>query len=181
MNIISIPLKDAFIIETGLIKDKRGSFARFFCFEELIEINKGNNIKQINYSMTKKKGSIRGLHFQYPPKSEIKMVRCLKGKVFDVIVDLRKSSKTFLKWHGEILSEENMKMVYIPIGFAHGFQSLTGNCEMLYLHSEYYSSQHEGGIRYNDSKVNITWPLLLTEISDKDKTYSLLEEDFKGL
>jgi dTDP-4-dehydrorhamnose 3,5-epimerase len=181
MNIISIPLKDAFIIGTELIEDNRGSFARLFCLEELIEINKGNNIKQINYSITREKGSIRGLHFQYPPKSEIKMVRCLKGKIFDVIVDLRKSSKTFLKWHGEILSEENMKMVYIPIGFAHGFQSLTGNCEMLYLHSEHYSPQHEGGIRYNDSKVNIAWPLPLTEISDKDKTYSLLEGDFKGL
>ena len=176
MRIDKLSLEGAFVIESEPFIDDRGIFARVFCQHELQNILHGKNIVQINHSMTKQKGAIRGMHFQYPPKSEIKMVKCLRGTVFDVILDLRRDSPTFLKWHGEILSAENMKMMYIPEGFAHGFQTLEDNCELLYLHTEFYSPEYEGGVRYNDSKIGIKWPLELTEISDKDRGYPLLAD-----
>ncbi|WDN90096.1 dTDP-4-dehydrorhamnose 3,5-epimerase [Desulfosarcina sp. BuS5] len=121
------------------------------------------------------------MHFQRPPMAEIKMVRCICGSVFDVIIDLRKGSPSFLKWHGEILSSENMKMMYIPEGFAHRFQTLQPNSELLYLHTEFYSPEHEDGVCYNDPKIGIKWPLEVTEISDKDKSYPFLTQDFGGI
>ena len=141
----------------------------------------GKNIVQINHSLTCRKGAIRGMHFQYPPKAESKIVRCLAGEIYDVIVDLRENSPTYLKWHGEILSYENMNLMYIPEGFAHGFQTLKENCELLYLHTEFYSPDHEGGVRYNDQKINIRWPLEITEISHKDERHPLLTSDSKGI
>ena len=161
--------------------DDRGLFARVFCQNELLNILHGKNIVQINHSLTKQKGAFRGMHSQYPPKAEIKIVKCLRGSVFDVIIDLRKGSPTFLKWHEEILSSENMKMMYIPEGFAHGFQTLEENCELLYLHTEFYSPKHEGGVRYNDPKVGIKWPLEVRDISERDKKHPLLAEDFQGI
>jgi len=181
MKIKQTPLQDAFIIEPEPFKDDRGLFARVFCQHELRNILKGKNIVQINHSITKQKGAIRGMHFQYPPKAEIKMVKCLRGSVFDVIIDLRKGSSTFLKWHGETLSSENMKMLYIPEGLAHGFQTLEENSELLYLHTEFYSPEHEGGVRYNDLAINISWTLDVTDISEKDRNYPLLSQDFEGV
>lgn len=181
MNMVSMPICDAWLIEAELFEDDRGKFARFFCQEELGRIHKGICIKQVNYSLTARKGAIRGMHFQYPPKAEIKLVRCLRGAVFDVMVDLRKNSKTFLQWHGEELSGENMKMLYIPRGVAHGFQALEENCEMLYLHTEFYSPSHEGGLRFDDPKIGIQLPLEVTEISMRDKKHSLLNVDFSGI
>ena len=181
MRINKLPLEDAFIIEPEPFMDDRGVFARVFCQHELQNILHGKNIVQLNHSLTRQKGAIRGMHFQYPPMAEIKMVKCLRGSVFDVIIDLRKGSPTFLKWHGEILSSENMKMMYIPEGFAHGFQTLQPNCELLYLHTEFYSPEHEGDVRYNDPKIGIKWPLEVTEISDKDERYPLLTQIFGGI
>ena len=181
MKIKQISLKDAFIIEPEPFKDDRGLFARVFCQHELQGILHGKKIVQINHSMTKQKGAIRGMHFQYPPKSEIKMVKCLSGSVFDVMIDLRQRSSTFLKWRGEILSAENMKMLYIPEGFAHGFQTLEENCELIYLHTEFYSPEHESSVRYDDPKIGIKWPLEVTDISERDKRHSLLGEDFQGI
>lgn len=182
MNIKQTPLQDAFVVEPEPVTDDRGLFARVFCQNELESILNGNkSIVQINHSLTRQKGAIRGMHFQYPPKAEIKMVRCITGEVFDVMIDLRKNSSTFLKWHGEILSSENMKMMYIPEGFAHGFQTLEENCELLYLHTEFYSPEHEGSVCYDDPKIGIKWPLEVTEISDKDKRYPFLPQDFGGI
>jgi dTDP-4-dehydrorhamnose 3,5-epimerase len=181
MRYLSTSLKDAWLVETSPILDSRGKFARFFCQNDLRGILKQRPVCQMNYSHTMQKGSIRGMHFQYPPKAEIKMVRCITGEVFDVMVDLRKNSPTFLKWHGEILSAENLKLLFIPEGFAHGFQTLQPNCELLYLHTEFYSPEHEGGIRYNDSKIGIKWPLKVTEVSDKDTRYPFLTQDFGGI
>jgi dTDP-4-dehydrorhamnose 3,5-epimerase len=110
------------------------------------------------------------MHFQRPPKAEIKIVTCLAGSVFDVIIDIRQDSPTFLKWHGERLSPDNRKLIYIPEGFAHGFQTLEENSELLYLHTAFYSPAHEGAIHYNDPLVNIKWPLKVTTISGKDET-----------
>ncbi|MBW2570183.1 MAG: dTDP-4-dehydrorhamnose 3,5-epimerase [Deltaproteobacteria bacterium] len=174
MKINKLPLEDAFVIEPEVVTDNRGIFARVFCQRELQNILHGKNIVQINHSLTKQKGAIRGMHFQYPPKAEVKMVKCLCGSVFDVTIDLKKDSSTFLKWHGEVLSAENMKTIYIPEGFAHGFQTLEENCELLYLHTEFYSPDHEGGVRYDDPKIGIKWPLGITHVSERDQNHSLL-------
>ena len=124
---------------------------------------------------------IRGMHFQFSPFREIKLVRCISGAVFDVVVDLRKGSDTFLKWYGTELSAENKKMIYIPEGFGHGFQCLTDQCELLYHHTEYYRKESEGGIRYNDRMINIEWPLTVTGHSERDGSHPFLDEKFKGL
>ena len=174
-------LEDAFLIEPEPVFDKRGVFARVFCQRELKDILNGRNIMQINHSRTMRKGSIRGMHFQWPPAGEIKIVKCIRGSVFDVIIDLRKNSSSFLKWHGEILSSENMKMMYVPEGFAHGFQTLEENCELTYLHTEFYSPDYEGGIHFNDPETGIEWPLEVTNVSERDEQHPLLTKDFKGI
>ena len=181
MKIKQTPLQDTFIIEPEPFRDDRGLFARVFCQQELRDILHDKNIVQINHSLTPQKGALQGMHFQYSPKSEIKMVKCLRGSVFDVMIDLRRDSSTFLKWHGEVLSAENMKMIYIPEGFAHGFQTLEENCELFYLHTEFYSPEYEGGIRYNDPKIGIKWPLEVRDISERDKELPLLSNEFQGI
>ena len=181
MKIKQTPLQDAFVIEPEPFMDDRGLFARVFCQQELQHIVHNKNIVQINHSLTRQKGAIRGVHFQDPPKAEIKMIKCLRGSVFDVIIDLRKDSPTFLKWHGETLSSENMEMMYMPEGFAHGFQTMEENAELLYLHTEFYNPEHEGGVRYNDPMVSIAWPMEVTDISEKDKKHPLLDKDFSGI
>ena len=181
MKIKQTPLQNAFVIEPEPFRDDRGLFARVFCRQELRNILHNKNIVQINHSLTRQKGALRGMHFQYPPKSEIKMVKCLRGSVFDVMIDLRQDSSTFLKWHGEVISEENLKMMYIPEGFAHGFQTLEENCELIYLHTEFYSHEHEGGVRHDDPKVGISWPLEATDVSERDKNHPLLSNVFAGL
>ena len=181
MIISKLPLEGAFVIEPGLVTDDRGIFARVFCQHELQSTLHGKNIVQINHSLTRQKGAIRGMHFQYPPKAEIKIVKCMSGSVYDIIIDLRPNSPTLLQWHGEILSAENMKMMYVPEGFAHGFQTLEKNCELLYLHTEFYSPEHEGSVRYDDPLINIQWPMEVTDISEKDRNHPLLAEDFQGI
>ena len=155
--------------------DERGSFARIFCVRELAEALNGKNIEQINYSSTKIKGSIRGMHFQKPPHSEIKIVRCTKGSIFDVAVDLRKDSPTFLKWHGEVLSEQNGKMLLVPEGFAHGFQTLENNVEMIYSITASYHKESEGSIRFDEPLVNIEWKLPPAVLSQKDLAVAFLD------
>lgn len=174
-------IKDLKVITSEAICDERGYFERVFCQKELSSIKENIIIEQINHSLTKNKGSVRGLHFQKPPHAEMKIVRCTRGKIFDVAVDIRKGSDTFLHWHGEILSSDNLKMLVIPEGFAHGFQTLEDNCEMLYLHTKSYHKESEGSINFSDPKLNISWPLPLTNISDKDASHSYLECIFKGI
>ena len=175
------PLKNAWVVEAEHIFDHRGNFVRFFCQNELRKIHQGKPIAQMNYSITVKKGAIRGMHFQHPPMAETKLVRCLCGTVMDVIVDLRQNSSTFLQWHGEVISGENMKMLFIPEGFAHGFQTLEENCELLYLHTEFYSPTHEEGIRHDDPRIGIEWPLEVSEISERDRNHPFLTPDFSGI
>ncbi len=176
-----LPLADAVLIELTPKGDRRGKFTRLFCFDELKEIKSEFNIVQINHSYTKRKGTIRGLHFQFTPKAEIKMITCIRGKVFDVLVDLRKGSRTYLKWHSVELSRGNNRMIYIPKGFAHGFQTLEEDSELLYFHSDYYSPGHEGGLMYDDDKLKIKWPLDVSEISERDKSYKNIKDEFGGL
>jgi len=121
------------------------------------------------------------MHFQYPPMAEIKIVRCIAGSIFDVAIDLRANSPTYLQWYSEILSAENRKMICIPEGFAHGFQTLEDNTEIIYLHTEFYSSELESAVRYDDPKFNISWPLDVIEISKRDKNHPLINGNFKGI
>jgi dTDP-4-dehydrorhamnose 3,5-epimerase len=181
IKIIPSPLQDAFILQTSPFSDHRGKFSRIFCQNELRQTGLQKQIVQVNHSLTVQKGAIRGMHFQRPPKAEIKMVRCIRGAVFDVMIDLRHGSPTFLQWHGEVLSADNMKMMYIPEGFAHGFQTLDPESELIYFHTEFYSQEHEGGIRYSDPRIPISWPKDITDISDKDKKHPLLTDDFQGI
>ena len=181
MKIIALPFKGAYIITTTPFKDLRGQFTRIFCKRDFRDIKHNMDIAQINHSITFSKGAVRGMHFQYPPKAEAKIIKCLRGSVFDVIIDLRYNLSTFLKWHGEILSAKNMKMVFMPEGFAHGFQVLEEDSELLYLHTEFYNPEYEGGIRFDDPRINISWPLKVGEISRKDRSYPLLDNQFSGI
>jgi len=181
MKFIETPLSGAYVIELEPFRDERGLFARTFCQEEFRKIGFDKQIVQINYSITRKKGAIRGMHYQRPPASEIKIIRCLQGKVFDVMVDLRAGSPTFMQWHSVELSKDNMRMVYIPEGFAHGFQALTDNAELIYHHSELYRPEYERGLRFDDPALAIAWPLPTGIISIKDQSYSLIDNNFKGI
>jgi len=181
MRFTESPLKGSFEIDLELFQDDRGWFARTWCKKEFQQIGHEKEWVQLNHSFTAKKGAIRGLHFQYPPYGEIKMVRCIAGSVFDVIVDIRNGSPTFLNWFGLELSAANKKMLYIPEGFAHGFQTLADNTELIYHHSSFYVPGHEGGLRYDDKKLNIKWPLPVTEISGRDQQHPDITEDFRGI
>ncbi len=159
MKFTSTGLAGSYHIDIFPVEDERGWFVRTFCKNEFAEIGHKKEWLQINHSFTYEAGTIRGMHFQKPPFSEIKLIRCIAGKIFDVVVDLQKNSATFLKWFGAELSAENKKMIYIPEGFAHGFQTLTNDCQLIYNHSEYYKPGVEGGIKYDDAAIDIAWPL----------------------
>jgi dTDP-4-dehydrorhamnose 3,5-epimerase len=174
-------LNGSYVVELNAFTDERGWFARTYCKNEFSTIGHQGEWVQMNHSFTKNKGTIRGMHFQLPPFSEIKLVRCIAGTVYDVIIDLRKDSATFLQSFGVELSAQNKKMIYIPAGFAHGFQALSNDCELIYNHSQFYTAGAEGGIKYNDPGLNINWPLDVTNISERDNQHDLLDENFKGI
>lgn len=169
-------IKGLHIIEPELKIDERGYFARIFCKEELKKIGIDFEIVQINRSLNKKRGTLRGMHFQKPPKAEDKIVQCIKGAIYDVAIDLRENSPTYGRWVAVELSEDNKKMFLIPKGFAHGFQSLTDNSEILYFISEFYSPEYESGVRWNDPFFNIKWPIKNPILSEKDKNWPLIKK-----
>jgi dTDP-4-dehydrorhamnose 3,5-epimerase len=174
-------LKGSFIISLEPYSDDRGWFARTYCKKEFAVIGHDKEWVQLNHSFTADKGTVRGMHFQHPPFSEIKMVRCIAGAVLDVIVDIRKDSPTFLQHISVNLSAANKQMIYIPMGFAHGFQTLEHNTELIYHHTEFYQPGVEGGLLYNDPLLNIQWPLPIQNISERDIKHSLLDNNFKGI
>jgi dTDP-4-dehydrorhamnose 3,5-epimerase len=178
MKFIETLLKGAFVIELEKRGDERGFFARAFCKNEFNANGLNNEIVQINNSLSKDKGTLRGMHYQLSPKSEDKIVRCIKGSLFDVIIDLRSDSVTFKKWFGTELNAENRNMLIVPKGFAHGFITLEENTEAFYLVTEYYSPEHERGIRYNDPAFGIKWPIEPVVISDKDKNHPDFNPDY---
>lgn len=175
------PLSGLWILTRKPIEDPRGFFCRFFCAEAFAKVGFNKPIVQINHTRTLKRGSIRGLHFQHPPYAECKVVSCLRGKVFDVAVDIRKGSSTFLQWHAEVLSSRNRRSLLIPEGFAHGFQTLTNDCEMLYLHSAPFQPQAEGALHVSDPKIGINWPLAITGLSERDRAHPFIGPDFEGI
>ena len=175
------PLKGSYVIGITPWGDSRGWFARTYCKKEFEQIGHHNEWVQMNHSFSAKKGTVRGMHYQLPPHSEIKMLRCIAGSVYDVIVDIRKGSPTFLQWFATELSAENKNMMYIPAGFAHGFQTLTDNTELIYQHAEFYAPEAEAGLLYNDTAFGIQWPLAVTEISERDTKHPIIDSTFKGL
>lgn len=181
MKVLSIPIAGLNVVETAPFVDDRGAFARFYCEKELASLIDLRRIVQINHSRTATVGAVRGLHFQCPPHAEMKLVRCLKGRVWDVAVDLRKGSETYLHWHAEELTPANGKMMVIPEGFAHGFQVLEPDSELLYLHTSLYTPEAEGALRYNDPSIGISWPLPVTDISARDLKHPLINQDFVGI
>lgn len=175
MKFNELSIKGAFRIDLEPRRDERGHFVRSFCAREFAAAQLPTQFAQRNHSASKKAGTLRGLHYQVAPHAEDKVVSCVAGKIFDVLVDLRPDSKTYLKWHGEILSPENMMMLFIPKGCAHGFQTLEDNTVVSYLVTEFYNSTAEGGIRWDDPKIGIRWPdHPQRTISERDQKHSLL-------
>jgi dTDP-4-dehydrorhamnose 3,5-epimerase len=162
------PLKDAYLIDLEKRSDERGFFARLFCCEEFKKNGLDGTFVQANNSLSVEKGTLRGMHYQLEPMAETKLVRCIQGALYDVILDLRPSSETFGKWFGAVLSHDNRRMMYVPKGFAHGFLTLQPNTELLYLVSTSYSKELERGIRWNDPAFNIMWPEKPKIISERD-------------
>jgi dTDP-4-dehydrorhamnose 3,5-epimerase len=181
MTIHPTPIPDLMVAESKAFKDDRGAFARLFCEQELSSVLEGRKIVQINHSCTQVIGAVRGLHFQYVPHAEMKLVRCLKGKVWDVAVDLRPQSPSYRRWYAQELSPQNAHMMVIPEGFAHGFQVLEADSELLYLHTAFYKPESEGGLRHDDPDLGIAWPLPITDISARDSSLAYLEKGFRGI
>jgi len=175
------PISGLMLIERQHREDSRGFLSRLYCAEELQAIGVRGPIKQINYTLTRRKGTVRGMHYQLPPHAETKLVVCLRGKIFDIAVDLRRNSPTFLKWHGEVLSAANRRSLLIPEGFAHGFQALSNDCELLYLHTAAYEATSETAVNARDPRLNIEWPIEITEMSERDRSQPMLSNEFTGV
>lgn len=171
MKFFETPLAGAYVIELEKIGDERGFFARAFCQREFAKHDLAREIVQVNNSLAERKGTLRGMHYQLAPKAETKMVRCIRGTLYDVILDLRSGSPTFGKHFGVELSAENRKMLYVPKGFAHGFVTLVDGTEAFYFVDEYYAPEQERGIRWNDPHFGIAWPIEPVVLSEKDKSH----------
>jgi len=181
MTFTETSLKGAFVVELQLITDERGWFTRSFCKREFEKIGHLKEFVQFNHSSNLKKGTLRGMHYQNAPFGEAKLIRCIKGSIMDVIVDIRMNSPTFLQYYTIELSSKNRRMLYIPQGFAHGFQTLANNTELLYHHTEYYNIHADTGFVYNDNRLDIKWNLPITIISEKDKNLKKINNTFKGI
>jgi dTDP-4-dehydrorhamnose 3,5-epimerase len=175
------PLKDAFTIELEKRGDDRGFFARFFCVDEFGRQGLETRFVQVNNSLSTRRGTLRGMHYQLAPSAEVKVVRCLRGAVWDAIIDIRPDSPTVGRWFGAELTAENRRMMYVPRGFAHGILTLTDDAELLYLVSDFYAPKEERGIRWNDPHFGIEWPIEPTEISPKDAAWPDFSPDTHGI
>ena len=166
------PLKGAFILEPERFEDSRGFFSRTWCQREFEAHGLNPRLVQCSISFNRKKGTLRGMHYQVAPREEAKLVRCTMGAIYDVIIDLRRDYPTFKQHFSVILSAENRKMLYVPEGFAHGFLTLEDNTEVFYQMSEFYSEEHARGVRWNDPAFGIEWPFIPSVISERDQSYS---------
>lgn len=176
-----LPLAGLKLVERRYRGDSRGFLARLFCAQELASAGWVKPIVQVNHTCTARRGTVRGMHFQYPPHAEMKLVSCIRGEVWDVAVDLRADSPTSLCWHAERLSADNGRALLIPEGFAHGFQALTDDVELLYCHSAPYSPSAEAGLNPQDARLAIAWPMSITELSVRDAGHPPIETGFKGV
>jgi dTDP-4-dehydrorhamnose 3,5-epimerase len=180
-TVVETPLPGLVVIQRHPRGDARGYLERLYCEEELREVAGERRVVQINRTLTAREGTVRGMHFQRPPHAEMKLVTCLRGEVLDVAVDLRRGSPTFLRWHAERLTGDNHRTLAIPEGFAHGFQTLVPDCELLYLHTAAYHPASEGGLDALDPRLAIAWPSPISERSARDEQHPRLGADFEGL
>ena len=181
MKVHATPLAGLWEIETTPHGDSRGRFTRIFCADELAGIGAPLRFVQTNLSRTERRGTVRGLHFQRAPALESKLIRCLRGRVFDVAVDLRAGSETFGRWFGLELSPDNERQIFIPGGFAHGFQTLSDDVELLYQHTAPHSPDCEGGLLFSDPTLAIDWPLPVSLVSARDSGLARLDRHFEPL
>lgn len=181
MKFHKTPLETAQLIELEKHGDGRGFFARYFCEREFAAHGLESRFVQINNSVSAKKGTLRGLHYQLPPAAEVKVVRCVRGALWDVIVDLRPHSPTYKKWFGVELTADNRLMMYVPRGFAHAILTLSDDAEVIYLVSAFYAPEQERGLRWNDPTIGIEWPIVPAEISSKDTKWPDLDSAFHGI
>jgi dTDP-4-dehydrorhamnose 3,5-epimerase len=181
LDFVQSTIPGVIVIRRTRVEDSRGFLSRLYAADAFHVIGVRKPIAQINHTLTRRTGAVRGLHFQLPPHAETKIVSCVRGEVFDVAVDLRKGSPTFLQWHAEVLSAENLRSLVIPEGFAHGFQALMENCELIYQHTAGHQPDAEAGVSATDPAIGIPWPLTISEMSDRDRSHQLLNADFEGV
>ena len=181
LRLSSTPISGLEVMERIPAGDARGELERLYCAAELEAALHGARIEQVNRTLTRSRGTVRGLHFQRPPVAEDKIIACLRGEVFDVAVDLRAGSPTYLHWHAEVLSPANRRSMVIPKGFAHGFQALTDDCEMLYMHTAAYAPAAESGLDATDPELAIAWPLPVEARSDRDRGLPRVAAGFRGI
>ncbi len=181
MNTQPTAIAGVVVVESDPRTDPRGSFTRWFCAHELSLLLGSRLIVQINHSRTVTVGAVRGLHYQHPPHAEMKLIRCLRGRIWDVVVDLRAGSSTFLRWHAEELTPDGARMIVIPEGCAHGFQVLEPDSELLYLHTALYAPNAEAGLNHEDPRLDIRWPLQITDLSDRDRGHPMIDAEFAGI
>ncbi|MTJ83902.1 MAG: dTDP-4-keto-6-deoxy-D-glucose epimerase [Telmatospirillum sp.] len=175
------PLDGLVVVLPQTLTDSRGGLTRLFCADELSSMGWTKPIAQINRTRTEKSGTVRGFHFQAPPSAEAKLISCFKGAVWDVAVDLRADSPTFLQWHAVELTEDNGEILLVPEGFAHGFQTLVDDCRLLYFHSAAYDAACESGVDVRDPALRVDWPLPISNLSDRDANHPALTPDFRGI
>lgn len=179
MEFVSTSIAGAYEVRHDVRSDPRGRFKRQYCQREFAEAGLNSQWVQVNHSVTLGRGSIRGMHFQRPPAAEIKLVSCPVGRAFDVVVDLRDGSETFLKWI--VVEIDEATSCYVPAGCAHGFQALTDEVHLIYFHSADYAPECEGGIRFDDPAIDIKWPLPIGKVSDRDRSFAMFGDRFKGI
>lgn len=181
MILVPTALAGLFEIRCPAAADARGRFRRLFCERDLAMLREGLHFTQVNLSQTSARGTVRGMHFQSPPAAEAKLIHCLRGRVFDVAVDVRRASPTFLQWHACELFGEDDRALFIPEGFAHGFQALSDDAELLYMHTAPWTKECERGLRHDDPRLGIAWPLPVGAVSDRDRNHPLIDERFTGV
>lgn len=180
-RVIDTPLQALKIVERSRVEDDRGFLSRLFCADELAGAGWSGRVAQVNHTLTRREGTVRGLHFQQPPHAELKLVSCLRGEIWDVAVDLRRGSATFLKWFALRLSAGNGQALLIPHGFAHGFQTLCDDCELIYLHSEAYAPHSEAAVHPQDPRVAVRWPREIMDMSARDRSHPWLADEYEGI
>jgi dTDP-4-dehydrorhamnose 3,5-epimerase len=180
-DVAETPLSGTYVLQRKPVGDERGWLERMYSAEDLADVLGSRRIVQVNRTLTRRKSSVRGMHYQLAPSAEVKIVSCLRGAVFDVAVDLRRDSPTFLRWHGEILNAEDHRSLLIPEGCAHGFQALVDDSELLYFHTAPYDPVAERGVNALDPLVAIAWPLAVEHLSERDRSHPLLAPGFDGI
>ena len=180
MKLLPTPLPGLQVVDTEPFSDARGRFERLFCDQQWAPLRDDLRFVQVNLSTTARRGTVRGMHYQRAPAAEAKLIRCVHGHVYDVALDLRAGSSTFLRWHAIELRADEPREVFIPEGFAHGFQALSDDAQLLYFHTAPWTPTCEGGVRHDDPRIAIDWPLPVTDVSDRDRAHPLLDAAFAG-